>query len=152
MQLFVSLSALLRMCVFHASINSRASIASLFPPTFHAALLALLSKLILAHLAAFRAAALTALPSPPLLRSFSTSVHTRVSSSMLQHLNSPAIFLKLTLQPQQRLGSVAGEGGGGGGGDDDAAAEVVTCELKQEALKTMLSGLEKIQEQLAGMH
>ena len=141
MQLFVSLSALLRMAVFHSSISSKASIASLFPPSFHPSLLALLSRLILAHLADFRAAALSSLPSPPLLRSFSTSVHTRASSSMLQHLNSPAIFLSLTIQPQR---SSAGEG-------EDAAVEVVTCELKQEALKTMLSGLEKIQEQLAGM-
>jgi len=29
--------------------------------------------------------------------------------------------------------------------------ELITCEITQEALKTMLSGLEKIQEQLAAM-
>ena len=141
-QLFVSLASLLRMAVFHSSIQTKAAVAALFPTGFHPSLVALLSKLIAAHLAAFRQAATSSLPSPPLLRSFSTSVHTRASSSLLHHLNSPTIFLHLSLQQQPTRYPTLGT---------EEAVEELTCELKAEALKTMLSGLEKIQQQLAAM-
>ena len=138
--LFASLTALLSIATFRSSITTKASLAALFPAGFHPALLSLLSKLILAHLPAWRASAASSLPSPPLLHSFSTSVHTRVSSSSLAHLNTPTIFLSLSLQPPRT--SLL---------EPSPPIETLTCELKQEALKTLLSGLERIQEQLAGM-
>ena len=139
LQLFVSLSALLRVCVYHSSLTSKSAIASLFPPSFHPALVSLLSKLLLSHLPAFRSSAASSLPSPAQLLSLSTAVHIRCSSSDLAHLQAPTIMLTLRLQrPASRLGEVAGE-------------ELVWCELKQEALNTILGGLNKIQEQLSGM-
>ena len=137
--MFVSLTALIRMCVYHTSISTKAAIASLFPASFHPALVALLSKLLLAHLAAFRSSAMSALPSPAQLLSLSTSVHIRSSSSELAHLQTPTIMLSLRLQQAaSRAGEVAEE-------------QLVTCELRQEALNTILGGLNKIQEQLSGM-
>ena len=139
-QLFDSLVALLRLCVYQSSITTKAAIASLFPASFHPALVSLLSKLLLSRLSAFHASAVSSLPSPAQLLSLSTSVHIRSSSSALAHLQAPTIVLSLRLQrPASRVGAVA----------DD---ELVTCELRQEALNTILGGLNKIQEQLSGMH
>ena len=141
LQLFVSLSLLVRAVLFSSSSStvSKQSIAALFPPGFHPSLLSLLSRILLSHIAAFRSSAMEQLPSPPRLVGFSTSVHSRVSSSQLTHLNQPCILLSLQLQhPQTRRGQPAEE-------------ERLTCELKKETLKTMLSGLEKIQEQLSSM-
>jgi hypothetical protein len=140
LQLFLSLSSLVRLVLFSSSSAvSKQSIAALFPPGFHPSLLALLTRILLSHIAAFRSSAASSLPSPPRLVGFSTAVHSRVSSSVLTHLNQPCIFLSLQLQhPQTRRGEPAEE-------------ELVTCELKKETLKTMLSGLEKIQEQLSSM-
>ena len=137
----MSLTSLIRLAVYHSSIQAKPSVAALFPPAFHPSLTALLSKLIASHLPSFRQTATSSLPSPPLLRSFSTSVHTRASSSSIQHLNSPTIFLTLHLQQQATTYPPPVK----------EEVEVLTCELKQEALKTMLSGLEKIQQQLAAM-
>lgn len=125
--------------MYHSSLTTRAGLASLFPASFHPALLALLTKLLLSHLASFRSSAVSSLPSPAHLLSLHTSVHIRSSSSELGHMQAPTIVMTLTLQqPASRLGEVAGE-------------ERVTCELRQEALNTILSGLNKIQEQLSGM-
>ena len=138
-QLFVSLVSLVRMCVYHSSLHTKSAVASLFPPSFHPALLALLTKLLLAHLPAFRSSASSSLPSPDQLLELTTSVHIRSSSSELAHLQAPTILMKLRLQKAAtRLGDVADE-------------ELVACELRQEALNTILGGLTKIQEQLSGM-
>ena len=135
----MSLNALLRICIYHSSLTTRAAIAALFPASFHPNLVALLSKLLLSHLPAFRASAVASLPSPAQLLSLSTAVHIRSSSSELAHLQAPTIVLSLRLQKAaSRLGDVADE-------------ELVTCELRQEALNTILGGLNKIQEQLSGM-
>ena len=135
----MSLTCLLRVCVYHSSLTTRSAIASLFPASFHPSLVSLLSKLLLSHLPAFRSSAVSSLPSPAQLLSLSTSVHIRCSSSELAHLSAPTLLLSLRLQKAAcRLGEVAED-------------ELVTCELRQEALNTILGGLNKIQEQLSGM-
>jgi len=139
-ELYLSVLSLIRLFIFH-SLDSKESISSLFPSTFHSSLISLLTRLLLSHTQEWKDHVTNSsfLISPPKLLDVNWRVDQRLSSNQLTHLSTPTILIELTLQKQPVHST------------DMIETQSVQCELSKQALSTMLSGLEKIREQLSGM-
>jgi len=137
-QLFVSLTCLLRLCVYNG-LSSADEISSLFPADFPRGLKQRLSNLIASNSQNFREQMANNTTAPPKLVDFDWRVDLKTSSGHLSRMRVPTIFLSLSLENQpQVLGCVPDR-------------QHFQLELSKQALGTMLTGLEKIREQLAGM-
>jgi len=137
-ELYISVCSLLRLCLYHSA-ATRDDITALFPANFHSSLKSLLSKLIAQNMNNFREQTSNNTTAPPKLVDFDWRVDLKTSSGHLSRMRVPTIFLSLSLSSQpDQVGQVPD-------------VNNYQLELSKQALGTMLSGLEKIREQLAGM-
>jgi len=76
---------------------------------------------------------------PPRLADFDWRVDTKVSADVLSHMSIPTLLVNMNIQEQPTTkGQMPGE-------------KNVQFELDQDSLATLLDGLEKIKDQLAGI-
>lgn len=125
---------MIRLCLFH-SVDGADTVQSFFPRDFDQTIAAFISTLIAARLSDWREMTISSLPGPPKLLSFDWKVNERVSAPQLARLSAPTINVTMALQSSS-----------------STAIEKVQFELTRPALATMLTGLERISEQLESMH
>jgi len=116
-----------------------AQILGLFPEGFSPDLAKLVSKVIVALMPEFHAAAIGAQPSLPRLQSVDWRVDVKSSSNAMQRMAEPTVIVNM--QVEGEVTSVK----------TMAPTKNVTFELDEPSLNTMLEGLGKIREQLSNV-
>lgn len=133
-----ALRAFVQRCVFEGRWTAEAAVA-LLPGGLHAGLAAMLSGGVAARSAEWRRIAQQQLVALPRLQSAEWSVAVRSASSLVDRMAAPSLVVRLAVQPPPLRSGAVGQ-----------PADVV-FELSRDELDSMLAGLGKIRDQLAGI-
>ncbi len=133
-----SVTSLILSAVYH-QFNSKEALSTLFPQDFHPQLKALLIKLILPNLFAWSELVTTSVVSPAKLLDSEYRLELKASSSSVASMSIPSVVVSLAVQDAPKKSDTVGD------------IRTIEFEMSKQNLETMVNGLEKIREQLAGM-